>query len=97
MTSEFELLHQFLEEMEQLLLDQLDDMEMEVRKRQKESDIRFSEGISALGDLISEMEEKCKQSASEFLQVRVWIVEREWSSRTQGLLRLILGPKNPLV
>nr|XP_056701791.1 zinc finger protein RFP-like [Euleptes europaea] len=68
MTSAFELLHQFLEEMEQLLLDQLDEMEMEVRKGQKESDIRFSEEISLLGDLISEMEEKCKQSASEFLQ-----------------------------
>ncbi|XP_077180798.1 zinc finger protein RFP-like [Paroedura picta] len=67
-TSEFELLHKFLEEMEQLLLDQLDEMEVEVRKGQKESDIRFSEEISSLGDLINEMEEKCKQSASEFLQ-----------------------------
>ncbi|XP_015279082.1 PREDICTED: tripartite motif-containing protein 7-like [Gekko japonicus] len=68
MTSEFELLHQFLEETEQLLLDQLDEVEMEVRKGQKESDIRLSEEISILGEVISEMEENCKQSASEFLQ-----------------------------
>lgn len=92
MTSEFELLHQFLEETEQLLLDQLDELEMEVRKGQKETDIRVSEEISILGDLINEMEEKCKQSASEFLQASVWIVEGKWSSRTQGFLRLIHGP-----
>uniref|UniRef100_A0ACB8EG22 Uncharacterized protein n=1 Tax=Sphaerodactylus townsendi TaxID=933632 RepID=A0ACB8EG22_9SAUR len=67
-TSKFELLHQYLEEMEQLLLDELDQIEMEVQKGQKESNIRFSEEISILGDLISEMEETCKQSASEFLQ-----------------------------
>ncbi|XP_054834659.1 zinc finger protein RFP-like isoform X2 [Eublepharis macularius] len=68
MTSEFELLHQFLEEMEQCLLDQLDEMEMEIRQGQKESDIRFSEEISVLEGQIKEMEEKCEQSASEFLQ-----------------------------
>ncbi|XP_060095235.1 zinc finger protein RFP-like isoform X2 [Heteronotia binoei] len=68
MTSKFELLHQFLEEMEQLLLDQLDVMEMDVRKGQKESDVRFSEEISILEDLINEMDENCKQAASEFLQ-----------------------------
>uniref|UniRef100_A0ACB8EGW3 Uncharacterized protein n=1 Tax=Sphaerodactylus townsendi TaxID=933632 RepID=A0ACB8EGW3_9SAUR len=67
-TSQFELLHQYFEEMEQLLLDQLDEIEMEVQKGQKESNIRFSEEISILGDLISEMEETCQQSASEFLQ-----------------------------
>ncbi|XP_062978275.1 zinc finger protein RFP-like [Elgaria multicarinata webbii] len=66
--SEFEQLHQFLEEMEQALLDQLNGLEQEIKEGQKENSARFSEGISDLGDLINEMDEKCKKPDSEFLQ-----------------------------
>nr|XP_020665747.1 zinc finger protein RFP-like isoform X1 [Pogona vitticeps]XP_020665748.1 zinc finger protein RFP-like isoform X1 [Pogona vitticeps] len=65
---EFEQLHQFLKEREQALLEELDELEQEIKKGHKENETRFSEEMSVLGDLISEMEEKCKQTDSEFLQ-----------------------------
>uniref|UniRef100_A0A8D0AZH1 Uncharacterized protein n=1 Tax=Salvator merianae TaxID=96440 RepID=A0A8D0AZH1_SALMN len=66
--SEFELLHQFLEEMQQSLMYQFHELEKDIKKGQKESDTRFTEDISVLEDLITELEEKCKQSDSDFLQ-----------------------------
>ncbi|KAJ7317217.1 hypothetical protein JRQ81_003379 [Phrynocephalus forsythii] len=67
-TSEFEKLHQLLEEKEQVLQDQLNELEQEIKKGQEENDTRFSGELSLLEDLISEMEEKCKQTDSQFLQ-----------------------------
>ncbi|XP_042300026.1 zinc finger protein RFP-like isoform X1 [Sceloporus undulatus] len=67
-TSESELLHQLLEEKEQALLDQLNELKLEIKKEQKENDTNYSEKMSLLVDLVSEMEEKCKQPDSEFLQ-----------------------------
>ncbi|XP_006032374.1 zinc finger protein RFP-like isoform X2 [Alligator sinensis] len=66
--SEFQKLHQLLQEQEQLLLAQLGELEKEVAKMQKEKDTKLSEEISHLNELISEMEVKCQQPASEFLQ-----------------------------
>ncbi|XP_019389029.1 PREDICTED: zinc finger protein RFP-like isoform X1 [Crocodylus porosus] len=65
LVSEFRQLHQFLEEQERLQLDQLGELEKEIIRSQNE---KLSMEISRLSDLISEMERKCQQPASEFLQ-----------------------------
>uniref|UniRef100_A0A674IMX6 Tripartite motif containing 10 n=1 Tax=Terrapene triunguis TaxID=2587831 RepID=A0A674IMX6_9SAUR len=69
--SEFEKLHLFLEEKELLLLAQLEVLDKEILKRHDEFTTRLTQEISRLGTLISEMEGKCRQPASEFLQVRL--------------------------
>ncbi|XP_015283465.1 PREDICTED: zinc finger protein RFP-like [Gekko japonicus] len=66
--SEFEHLHQFLEDQEQLLLARLEQLENELIKEKKTITSKLSEEISNLSDLISEIEEKCKQPMNEFLQ-----------------------------
>uniref|UniRef100_A0A452IHV0 Tripartite motif containing 10 n=1 Tax=Gopherus agassizii TaxID=38772 RepID=A0A452IHV0_9SAUR len=66
--SEFEKLHMFLEEKELLLLAQLEVLDKEILKRQDEFTTRLTQEISRLETLISEMEGKCRQPASEFLQ-----------------------------
>uniref|UniRef100_A0A7M4FU86 Zinc finger protein RFP-like n=1 Tax=Crocodylus porosus TaxID=8502 RepID=A0A7M4FU86_CROPO len=66
--SDFQQLRRLLQEQEQLLLAQLGELEKEVAKMQKEKDTKLSEEISHLSELISEMEAKCQQPASEFLQ-----------------------------
>uniref|UniRef100_A0A8D0GI32 RING-type E3 ubiquitin transferase n=1 Tax=Sphenodon punctatus TaxID=8508 RepID=A0A8D0GI32_SPHPU len=66
--SKFEQLRQFLEEQELLLLVQLEELRQDIEKGQKENATKLSKEISHLGDLISEMEGKCQQPASEFLQ-----------------------------
>uniref|UniRef100_A0A8D0HBS8 Uncharacterized protein n=1 Tax=Sphenodon punctatus TaxID=8508 RepID=A0A8D0HBS8_SPHPU len=68
--AEFKQLHQFLEEQERLLLAQLEDLDKEIVKSRDEYVAELSKEIASLGDLISEMEEKCRQPVSEFLQVR---------------------------
>ncbi|XP_034645096.1 tripartite motif-containing protein 15-like [Trachemys scripta elegans] len=66
--SEFEKLHLFLEEKELLLLAQLEVLDKEILKRHDEFTTRLIQERSRLGTLISEMEGKCRQPASEFLQ-----------------------------
>ncbi|CAM5158085.1 unnamed protein product, partial [Eretmochelys imbricata] len=66
--SEFEQLRQFLDEQERLLLAQLEELDKEIVKIQDENVTKLSEKISRLGDLISEIEEKCQQPTIEFLQ-----------------------------
>ncbi|XP_028569587.2 E3 ubiquitin-protein ligase TRIM7-like isoform X2 [Podarcis muralis] len=66
--SEFELVHHFLEEQEKLLLLQLNELEKEIMKHQKEHGGKFSDEIVSLSALIDEIEEKCTQPDSEFLQ-----------------------------
>lgn len=68
--SEFQRLHQFLQQQEQLLLAQLGELEKEVVKTQTENVTILSKEISYLSDLISEMEGKYQQPVDEFLQVR---------------------------
>ncbi|XP_054832429.1 uncharacterized protein LOC129327701 [Eublepharis macularius] len=66
--SEFEQLHQFLEDQEQILLAKLEQLENEVIKEKMTITSKLSKEISNLSDLISEIEEKCKQPMNEFLQ-----------------------------
>uniref|UniRef100_A0A8C3HLT7 Zinc finger protein RFP n=1 Tax=Chrysemys picta bellii TaxID=8478 RepID=A0A8C3HLT7_CHRPI len=67
----FEKLHKFLKEQECLLLAWLDELEKEVTARKDENVCRLTEEVSRLNTLIGQMEEKCKQPASEFMQVRL--------------------------
>nr|XP_008174601.1 zinc finger protein RFP-like [Chrysemys picta bellii] len=64
----FEKLHKFLKEQECLLLAWLDELEKEVTARKDENVCRLTEEVSRLNTLIGQMEEKCKQPASEFMQ-----------------------------
>ncbi|KAM7146139.1 uncharacterized protein RBU57_014714 [Macrochelys suwanniensis] len=66
--SQFKQLHQFLEEEERLQLDRLGELDKEIVKLQDENITKLSAEISRLSELISEMEGKCQQPASEFLQ-----------------------------
>nr|XP_005312609.1 zinc finger protein RFP-like [Chrysemys picta bellii] len=66
--SEVQQLRQFLEEQERLLLAQLEELNQEIEKRRDDYVAKLSEEISSFTSLISEMEQKCQQSASEFLQ-----------------------------
>uniref|UniRef100_A0A8C0J407 Zinc finger protein RFP-like n=1 Tax=Chelonoidis abingdonii TaxID=106734 RepID=A0A8C0J407_CHEAB len=54
--SEFQQLRQFLEEQERLLLAQLEKLDKEIGKIQNENITKFSEQISRLSELISELE-----------------------------------------
>ncbi|XP_042310921.1 E3 ubiquitin-protein ligase TRIM7-like isoform X2 [Sceloporus undulatus] len=67
-TSEFAQIHHFLEEQEKLLLAQLNELEKEIVKHQKEHSTTFSDEILSLTAVITEVEEKCEQPDSEFLQ-----------------------------
>ncbi|XP_065271254.1 E3 ubiquitin-protein ligase TRIM7-like [Emys orbicularis] len=66
--SEFEQLHQFLEEQERLLLARLGELEQEIVRWQNETVTKLDKEISHLSELISEMEGKGQQPAREFLQ-----------------------------
>ncbi|XP_019335672.2 zinc finger protein RFP [Alligator mississippiensis] len=68
LTSDFQQLHQFLEEEEQLALAQLEELDKEILKRQKENVNKLSRKISFLSQMISEMEGKRQQPGTEFLQ-----------------------------
>uniref|UniRef100_A0A8C3P725 Zinc finger protein RFP-like n=1 Tax=Chrysemys picta bellii TaxID=8478 RepID=A0A8C3P725_CHRPI len=68
--SEFQQLRQFLEEQERLRLAQLEELNQEIEKGRAEYVAKLSEEISSFSSLISEMEQKCQQPASELLQVR---------------------------
>uniref|UniRef100_A0A452IHV7 Uncharacterized protein n=1 Tax=Gopherus agassizii TaxID=38772 RepID=A0A452IHV7_9SAUR len=67
----FEKLHTFLQEQERLLLAWLDELEKEVTARKDENVCQLTEEVSRLNTLIRQMEEKCEQPASEFMQVRL--------------------------
>ncbi|XP_042310922.1 zinc finger protein RFP-like [Sceloporus undulatus] len=95
-TSESELLHQLLEEKEQALLDQLNELKLEIKKEQKENDTKYSEKMSLLVDLVSEMEEKCKQPDSEFLQNVKDILSRSKKRHVHLLSETPLDLKNKL-
>uniref|UniRef100_A0A8C3HMU4 Zinc finger protein RFP-like n=1 Tax=Chrysemys picta bellii TaxID=8478 RepID=A0A8C3HMU4_CHRPI len=66
--SEFQQLRQFLEEQERLRLAQLEELNQEIEKGRAEYVAKLSEEISSFSSLISEMEQKCQQPASELLQ-----------------------------
>nr|XP_060615428.1 E3 ubiquitin-protein ligase TRIM15-like isoform X2 [Anolis sagrei ordinatus] len=64
----FEGMQRFLEEKQHFCLTQLEDLEKEMEKRQDKTLAKLAEEISQLSLLITEMEEKCLQPASNFLQ-----------------------------
>ncbi|XP_060094190.1 E3 ubiquitin-protein ligase TRIM7-like [Heteronotia binoei] len=66
--SKFRQLHTFLEEQERLLLAQMEEVEKEVARKKDQQLGRLAEELSSLENLIREMEEKCQQPASDFLQ-----------------------------
>ncbi|XP_039373011.1 tripartite motif-containing protein 15-like [Mauremys reevesii] len=66
--AEFQQLRQFLEEQERLLLAPLEELIKEIEKGRAEYVAKLSEELSSFSSLISEMEQKCQQPASEFLQ-----------------------------
>ncbi|XP_039374812.1 E3 ubiquitin-protein ligase TRIM7-like [Mauremys reevesii] len=66
--SEFQQLHQFLEEQERLLLAQLEELKKEIEKTGTKYVAKLSEELSSFSSLIGEMEQNCQQPASEFLQ-----------------------------
>ncbi|XP_066471709.1 tripartite motif-containing protein 10-like [Tiliqua scincoides] len=66
--AEFRQMHQFLEEQEKILLAQMEEVEKEIARRRDEHLAKLCRELSSLGNLIQEMEEKCQQPASEFLQ-----------------------------
>ncbi|XP_062977803.1 zinc finger protein RFP-like [Elgaria multicarinata webbii] len=68
----FRRLRQFLENQENRLLDHME----EVKKESNEHLSRLSKELSSLDSLIREMEEKCQQPASEFLQDVASTLER---------------------
>uniref|UniRef100_A0A8C8BLE7 Zinc finger protein RFP n=1 Tax=Otus sunia TaxID=257818 RepID=A0A8C8BLE7_9STRI len=68
--SKFEGLRLFLEDHACHLLAQLGGLERDIEKIQEENITSLTKEISCLDTLIQEMEEKCQQPASKFLQVR---------------------------
>ncbi|XP_066471691.1 E3 ubiquitin-protein ligase TRIM7-like [Tiliqua scincoides] len=66
--AEFQQIHQFLEEEERSLLAQIEEVEKEIARRRDEHLARLCRELSSLENVIQEMEEKCQQPASEFLQ-----------------------------
>ncbi|KAF1496624.1 Zinc finger protein RFP, partial [Megadyptes antipodes antipodes] len=67
--SKFEGLRLFLEDHAHHLLAQLGDLERDIEKMQEENITSLTKEISHLDTLIQEMEEKCQQPASKFLQM----------------------------
>ncbi|XP_032998383.1 E3 ubiquitin-protein ligase TRIM7-like [Lacerta agilis] len=68
MVAEFRRMHQFLEEQEKLILDQMAEVEKEIAAKREEHLAKLSGVLSSLDSLIREMEEKLQEPASELLQ-----------------------------
>ena len=63
---------QLLNSNKEMLLQRLNFLGRENMKKLKESEVRLSEQICSLQQIITELERKCRQPASVLLQVRVW-------------------------
>lgn len=70
--AEFRRLHQFLEKKEKLLLAQVEEVKKEIATIKNKRITTLSDELSTLESIIQEMEEKCQQEASEFLEVGLW-------------------------
>uniref|UniRef100_A0A8B9ZPK3 Zinc finger protein RFP-like n=1 Tax=Anas zonorhyncha TaxID=75864 RepID=A0A8B9ZPK3_9AVES len=75
--STFEGLRLFLEDQARHLLAQLAELERAVEKMQEENITNLTKEISHLDTLIQEMEEKCQEPASKFLQPTLLLPELE--------------------
>ncbi|XP_030053368.1 E3 ubiquitin-protein ligase TRIM39 [Microcaecilia unicolor] len=66
--SEFEELQQFLNEELQILLSRMEEEEKEILKKIRDNVTQLDDQSSSLKELISEIEKKCEQSATELLK-----------------------------
>ncbi|EMP28900.1 Tripartite motif-containing protein 39 [Chelonia mydas] len=66
--SEFERLHQFLQEEQQAVLRRLEDEEKEVLQRLSENAAKLADHSTSLSKLITEIEERCQQPAIDLLK-----------------------------
>ncbi|KAJ7317327.1 hypothetical protein JRQ81_003489 [Phrynocephalus forsythii] len=74
----FEKMCAVLKEKEQLRMSELDALEKEIEERLLENSTRLSIEISCLSNLMAEMEEKCQQPETKFLQdIRTMFKEYE--------------------
>ncbi|KAF7250017.1 Tripartite motif-containing protein 15 [Varanus komodoensis] len=73
--SEFERLHQFLKDQEQRLLTQLEELDKQLAKQKNELITHITEELCRVGRVIAEMEVKCRQPASEFLQMYFQVLQ----------------------
>uniref|UniRef100_A0A8D2IQM0 RING-type E3 ubiquitin transferase n=1 Tax=Varanus komodoensis TaxID=61221 RepID=A0A8D2IQM0_VARKO len=76
--SDFERMQKFLEEKQQLWVDQLEELEEELKKMQDKHLAKVSKEFSRLTALVAEMEEMCLQPESKFLQVRLDTKDPTW-------------------
>ncbi|XP_042698066.1 E3 ubiquitin-protein ligase TRIM39-like [Malaclemys terrapin pileata] len=66
--SEFERLHQFLQEEQQAVLRRLEDEEKEILQRLSENAAKLADHSTSLSKLITEIEERCQQPAIDLLK-----------------------------
>ncbi|CAI5768251.1 tripartite motif-containing protein 10-like isoform X1 [Podarcis lilfordi] len=93
----FRQLHQFLEEQEKRLLDEIEELEKEITRRREEHLARLSKELSFLEWSIQEMEEKSQQPASELLQdVRRTLQRCERSGTSENPLTFPLELKREI-
>ncbi|XP_054834155.1 zinc finger protein RFP-like [Eublepharis macularius] len=94
--SAFQRMQNFLEQQEQLRLSQLKELKEEMEKRDKENLTRFSEEISDLNRLITEMEGKLQQPENKFLRDPKTILSRYEKKPKRQRLELPPGPEQAL-
>ncbi|XP_066473026.1 zinc finger protein RFP-like [Tiliqua scincoides] len=97
-TSAFERMYDFLEDLELLRLAQLGGLKREIEEKHNGNLTRLSEEIAYLSNLITELGEKCQQPESDFLQdIRSTLSRYEnrhvrplmvFSPRLEGRLRI---------
>uniref|UniRef100_A0A8D2IWC9 Uncharacterized protein n=1 Tax=Varanus komodoensis TaxID=61221 RepID=A0A8D2IWC9_VARKO len=90
--SVFERMYNFLEELELLRLAQLGSLKKEIEEKQQESIAKFSEEISHLNNLITEVEGTFQQPERELPQVRVRLRD-EFGSWPTRLIFLLIPSK----
>ncbi|XP_062977754.1 E3 ubiquitin-protein ligase TRIM7-like [Elgaria multicarinata webbii] len=92
----FQKMQSLLQVKESHWMAQLGDLEKEAEKRWKENTTSFSEEISRLSQLISEMEKKCQQPASEFLKDIRSTLSRCQDGQLRQVVELSPGPEESL-
>uniref|UniRef100_A0A8D2IV28 Zinc finger protein RFP-like n=1 Tax=Varanus komodoensis TaxID=61221 RepID=A0A8D2IV28_VARKO len=90
--SVFERMYNFLEELELLRLAQLGSLKKEIEEKQQESIAKFSEEISHLNNLITEVEGTFQQPERELPQVRVRLPANILNTRKN--LYILLSVRN---
>lgn len=65
-------LHQFLDKEETFLVTRLEMLTKEIIKKKADYAAELTDALALYDGFIYEMEEKCKQPADEFLNVRLW-------------------------